>query len=181
MAASPPSRPPPAPYIVTAELPPQIFRWADALRQAHYPAERNVLAAHVTLFHGFAPSLRGELGRVLARHVAEFAAPDALVGGLMDLGTGTAVAVRSADMLAIRAMIAAHFHGALTAQDRHSPRLHITIQNKVDTATAKALQQELKAGMIAHRFRFAGLGLYCYHPGRWDRAGVWPFRGKQRP
>src|SRR3546814_9075002 len=55
------------PFIVTAGLPPDIFAWADDLRRAHYPSERNRLPAHVTLFHAFAPSLRDELGSLLPR------------------------------------------------------------------------------------------------------------------
>ncbi|MDE2411501.1 MAG: 2'-5' RNA ligase family protein [Sphingomonadales bacterium] len=179
MAALPPSRQSPAPFIVTAELPGEILAWADGLRRTHYPPERNVLAAHVTLFHSFAPSLRDELPRVVAAHVGRFAAPDAVVEGLMDLGRGTALAVRSPSMLALREAIAAHFHGWLTQQDRHSPRLHITIQNKVSPAEARQLQRML-AGFPQRAFRFTGLGLHLYRVTHWETLGIWPFRGKER-
>lgn len=179
MASDPPSTPPPAPFIVTAELPPDIFAWADGLRRQHFPPDRNVLAAHVTLFHSFAPSLREELLRVLGTYAALYAAPDAVVDGLMDLGTGTALAIRSEAMLAVRAHIADHFHGALTAQDAHSPRLHITIQNKVARPEARALQAELGARLSSRRFRFAGLGLHIYRVSHWEPLGRWPFRGKE--
>ena len=145
--APPPPAPPPAPLIVTAELPPDILAWADALRRAHYPAERNKLTAHVTLFHSFAPSLREELRGVLGRVAGEFAPPAARLNGLMNLGSGTALAIDCPAMLDVRDYIAAHFRGALTAQDQHEPRLHITIQNKVSRAEAKALQQELNQSL----------------------------------
>ena len=167
-----------APFIVTAELPPDLLAWADALRRAHYPPERNKLAAHVTLFHSFAPSLREELPRVLAAMAAEFASPEASLDGVMDLGSGTALAVRSPAMLAVRAAIAEHFHGMLTAQDRHEPRLHITIQNKVSRAEAKALQAQLAAELKPRRFGFSGLGLHLYRETHWERVGRWPFRGR---
>ena len=64
----------------------------------------------------------------------DYARPAASIDALMPLGTGTALAIRSPAMLAIREHIAEHFHGALTAQDSHAPRLHITIQNKVHAA-----------------------------------------------
>lgn len=48
----------PAPYIVTAELPGDVLAFADGLRRAHFPPERNWLVAHATLFHALAPSLR---------------------------------------------------------------------------------------------------------------------------
>ena len=58
-----------APYIVTAELPGNVFALADGLRRAHFPPERNKLAAHVTLFHALAPSLREELPQIGRAHV----------------------------------------------------------------------------------------------------------------
>ncbi len=171
--------PPPAPFIVTAELPGDMLAWADGLRRAHYPAERNKLAAHVTLFHSFAPSLREELRGVLSRMAGEFAAPPARIEGLMDLGSGTALAIESPAMLGIREHIAEHFHGALTAQDAHVPRLHITIQNKVTPQTAGALQRQLAATLIPRDFAFRGLGLHLYRETHWEGLGLWPFRGKQ--
>lgn len=178
MACDPPSSPPSAPFIVTGELPPEILAWADALRRAHYPPERNKLAAHVTLFHSFAPSLREELGRVLGRFAAEFAPPPARCAGLMDLGSGTALVVRSPCLLAVREAIADHFHGVLTAQDRHPPRLHITVQNKVERAAARALQAELAATLRPRDFAFTGLGLHLYRQTHWESLGTWRFRGK---
>ncbi len=167
------------PFIVTAELPPEIFKWADALRRAHFPPERNWLGAHVTLFHSFAPSLRRELPALLARIAAEYAPPPARIDGLMNLGQGTALAISSRGMLAIREAIAEHFHGALTAQDQHEPRLHITIQNKVPREAARALQAELAATLDSRRFRFAGLGLHLYCNPHWQAQGTWRFRGKE--
>ncbi len=80
----------------------------------------------------------------------------------------------------IRALIAAHFHGALTAQDMHELRLHITIQNKVIRKSAIALQQELAVSLRARDFTFCGLALHIYRTTHWETLGQWPFRGKSR-
>lgn len=170
----------PAPFIVTAELPPDVFAWADRLRRAHYPPERNHLHAHVTLFHSFAPSLREELRRYLPGVASDHAAPRATVAGLMNLGNGTAIELRGEAMLTIREQIAEHFHGALTAQDHHEPRLHVTIQNKVSKDAARALQRALAPLLEPREFRFAGLALHSYRGGPWEQLGRWPFRGKER-
>ena len=148
-----------------------MLSWADGLRQRYFPPERSWLKAHVTLFHAFAPSLREELQGVLARVAGEFAPPAARIDGLMDLGTGTALAIRSEGMHAIRGYIADHFHGALTAQDKHPPRLHITIQNKVERADAAALQKALMASLPTRDFAFTGLGLHLYIGPRWEESG----------
>ncbi len=168
----------PAPFIVTAELPGDVFAWANALRRAHYPAERNKLEAHVTLFHSFAPSLREELKGYLPRIAAEHPPPPARIVGVMNLGRGNAFDIRSDKMLAIREDIAEHFHGALTAQDRHRPRLHITVQNKASHAAARELREELRHTLDERDFAFAGLGLHLYRDGLWERLGRWSFRGK---
>lgn len=165
------------PFIVTAELPPDLLAWADALRRAHFPPERNHLTAHVTLFHAFAPSLREELRGTLARIATENPPPPARLDGLMNLGRGTALAIISPAMLALREEIADHFHGALTAQDQHKPRLHITIQNKVTAEAARALQSSLAPTLRQRDFAFTGLGLHIYHGPHWEAAGTWKFRG----
>lgn len=167
------------PFIVTAELPGDVLAWADGLRRAHFPPERNHLQAHVTLFHAFAPSLREELRGLLAWLAGEHAPPKACIDGLLDLGRGTALALRSPQMLALRETIAAHFHGSLTAQDSHVPRLHITIQNKVAPADARALQRSLSPQLQPREFAFTGLGLHRYLGPHWQAQGLWSFRGNQ--
>lgn len=168
------------PFIVTAGLPPDIFAWADRLRRLHYPPERNHLHAHVTLFHALAPSLFEELKVVLPECAREYASPVGRVSGLMDLGKGTAIALESPQLLAIRAAIADRFHGALTAQDQHSPRLHITVQNKVTTQQARALQIDLADKVTGRDFAFPALELHIYRAGPWEFVKRWPFRGKVR-
>lgn len=172
------------PFIVTAELPADVFSWADGLRRAHFPPERNYLHAHVTLFHAFAPSLLEELREVLPRIAREFVAPEGAVKGVMDLGKGTAIALEAPQLLELRAMIAAHFHGGLTAQDLHEPRPHITIQNKVTKEEARALQASLApllAPWIAKpRFAFPALELWRYCGGPWEPVKTCAFRGSER-
>ena len=167
------------PFVVTALLPADLFAWADGLRRAHFPPERNFIAAHVTLFHALAPSLHHEVRGLLAELAGRFAPPAARLTGVMNLGRGTAFRIESAAMLAVRAEIAARFHGALTAQDQHPPRLHITIQNKVEPVAARALQTELGQRFQSRDFAFAGLGLHVYLGGPWEAAGTWAFRGKE--
>lgn len=172
---APPS-PPPAPLIITAELPGPIHARADALRRAHFPPGRNLLAAHVTLFHALPPFVEDE-ARALLADLARAAPPPARLARIMDLGRGTALAIESAGMLQVRDEIAERFHGLLTAQDQARPRLHVTVQNKVTTAEARALQAALAAHFQAEDFRFAGLALHRYLGGPWEGLGKWKFRG----
>ncbi|WP_226016982.1 2'-5' RNA ligase family protein [Novosphingobium sp. FKTRR1] len=178
MESLPTALPPSAPLIVTATLPAALQGRAEGLRRAHFPPERNHLSAHVTLFHALPGFVFEEARQVLADLCRTRAAPAAQLDGLMDLGGGTALRIRSEAMLDLRADIADRFHGLLTAQDQARPRLHVTVQNKVTRAEAKALQAELATQSWDAPFSFAGLALHHYRGGPWEAAGTWSFRGR---
>ena len=90
-----------APIIVTAMLGASDFAWADALRRAHYPPERNQVPAHITLFHHLPPSAADELREQL-KVEARTRAPVAQLSGLRHLGEGVAYQVDSPGLEAIR-------------------------------------------------------------------------------
>ncbi len=95
----------------------------------------------------------------------------------MKLGKGTALAISSPGLLELRDELAKRFHGLLTPQDEHRPRLHATIQNKVSIEAAKALQAELGPQIKPRDFAFAGLSLSAYRGGPWEFIKTWRFRG----
>lgn len=167
-----------APLIVTARLPHNLHARFTALRTAHFPSERNYLEAHVTLFHALPAMCEAEAITYLKRVTAEFAPIEGHVEGIMSLGQGTAIRLASANMLLLRDMIADHFHGLLTQQDQHRPRLHVTIQNKVSSKEAKALQVALTDAIEPCSFRFAGFDLFRYMGGPWERVKEFSFRGR---
>jgi hypothetical protein len=170
----------PVPLLVTAELPAEVLAWADGLRRAHYPPGRNRLQAHATLFHGLPPSARGEVERLLAEAAGEWAAPEAKVTGIMDLGRGTAFAIDSPGMSALHEMLAQRLHGLIQQKDARELKLHVTVQNKVGRKQARSLQKELAAGFAPRAFRFAGLGLYGWDGQLWNFERLYPFRGRAR-
>ena len=166
------------PIIMTATMGAADQAWADALRRAHYPADRNMVEAHVTLFHHLPGHCEGEIverTRALAR---EFACPDARLSEVTRMGNGVAYRIHSPGLLAIRDMLAEGFHGLLTAQDQGVPRLHITVQNKVEAAVARALHSALSATFMPRPLAITGLALHRYLGGPWEQIGSWPFRGK---
>jgi hypothetical protein len=166
----------PAPLIVTAELPEALQSRADQLRRAHFPPERNYLAAHVTLFHALPPSVEYEVRDALAAEARARPVPARLTG-VMNLGRGTALRLESSGMIELWHRLADRFHGLLTPQDEHVPQLHVTIQNKVAPSEAKALQQRLAATLEPRDFAFAGLALHRYRGGPWEFVKRWSFRG----
>jgi hypothetical protein len=167
-----------APFIVTAELPADLAKWATNLRTAHFPPERNYLKAHVTLFHALPYFCADEIRAGLAAEASAEAPVEAELVGLMSLGGGTALKLASQPMLDLRDRLADRFHGLLTSQDTHRPRLHVTIQNKVSSKEAKALQAALEPQIIPQKFRFAGMGLHIYRGGPWEHVRNYSFRGR---
>ncbi len=163
------------PLIVTAELGAADFAWLDAQRRAHFPPERNVLGAHLTMFHALPPSVEDEV-RDLLRGTAAVAAPTAQIAGLLNLGRGVAYRIRSDGLVAMRDAIADRLHGMLAAQDQGGWRPHVTIQNKVDPAIARALIARLERDFVPRPLKLSGLGLHAYDGGPWIRLAAFRFR-----
>ncbi len=148
----------------------------DRLRAEHFPPERNHLAAHVTLFHAL-PGEHVDAVRTGLAAAAEREAFDVAVTGLRSLGRGVAFTLESADLTALRSRLATTWEPWLTPQDRQRHAPHVTVQNKVDPAAAKALQRELAAGFAPFAVRGEALRLWRYAGGPWDHVLDAPLGG----
>lgn len=157
-----------APIIVTALFGAADAAYFDELRRAHFPPERNQLAAHLTMFHHLAPSLERELKQRLTAETRGIPAPDARIAGVMSLGRGVAFRIDSPALEEIRAGLAEAFETLLTPQDRSGWRPHVTVQNKVEPAVAKALKAKLEADFRPRTVRIAGLASWWYRGGPWE-------------
>ena len=164
------------PLIVTADFCPPDHSFLDAERRAHYPPERNILAAHLTLFHALPPSVEAELRCRLA-DVADRPQPRATLSDVRSLGSGVAYVVQSPELAELRAEIADAFRGCLTAQDAQGWRPHVTIQNKVTSSVARALLEEKQRHFTQRPIGLAGLALNRYLGGPWELVQRWRFRG----
>jgi hypothetical protein len=160
--------PPLAPIIVTALFGRADQAWFDGLRRQHFPAERNQLDAHLTLFHHLPPSIAPELKQRLNEETRGIRAPDARAVGLMSLGRGVAFRIDAPGLVAVRARLAEAFAPLLTPQDAGGWRAHVTIQNKVTPAVAKLLLAELQRGFSPRSVEIAGLATWWYRGGPWE-------------
>lgn len=161
--------------IVTAELAAGDFSWIEGLRRTHYPAERNQVRAHLTMFHALPPSVESEIRARLSQLVRQ-SPPQATIAGLMDLGGGVALRVVSTDLDRIRAELVSELHGLLSAQDSAGWRPHITIQNKVPAKRVRELKQALEVGFVPRPLGISGLALDRYLDGPWERIDLYAFR-----
>lgn len=164
------------PLIVTATFSPADFAWLDGLRRQHFPPERNLVPAHLTLFHHLPPSLGPELAKRLGALTAA-PPPAARIVGVMNLGRGTAFRVESGELAAHRRSLADAFHGLLMPQDQAPWRPHVTIQNKVERPAVSDLQTTLSAGRYPRDLAIRGLASWRYSGGPWERVRGYAFRG----
>lgn len=166
-----------APFIVSALFGPEDFAWLDELRRAHFPPERNQIAAHLTLFHHLPPSVEAELRRRLAAATRHQPKPPAMVAGIMNLGRGVALRIESPVLQSIREELASAFTGLLTPQDQAGWRPHVTIQNKVTPEEARTLREGMVASFRARPLEIAGLAAWHYRGGPWELLSRHPFAG----
>jgi len=164
----------PRPLIVTLLLEPEAQERFDRLRSAHFPADRNHLAAHVTLFHALPGEQAGPVGADLEQAARRPAFPVA-VTGLRLLGRGVAYTLEAREITALRAGLAAAWEPWLTPQDRQRHAPHVTVQNKVEPAVARALHDRLAAEFAPYRAGARGLGLWRYLGGPWAPVAEHPF------
>ena len=166
----------PRPIVVTALFGPGDDGWLQQLRRAHYPAERNQVPAHLTLFRQLPPSVESELSRRLAACAAA-PPPRARIAGVIDLGEGTALRVESEELEEMRAELSEALFGLLMPQDRTPWRPHVTIQNKVEPREARRLQQRLRAGFAPRPLAIRALATWRYLGGPWEPVKSYSFRG----
>ncbi len=164
------------PLILTLLLDPQSHADFDALRRQHFPPDRNIIPAHLTLFHklpgGEVAAISERLDR-LARERTPFLMQ---TSGVRFLGRGVAIEIASPELGILRGELASSWANCLGAQDRQKFRPHVTVQNKAPAVQAKALQQELLSTFAPSPIMAHGLCLWRYKGGPWDCVHVFRFR-----
>ena len=169
----------PSPLVLTVQLDPAAQARFDALRRAHFPPERNHLAAHVTLFHAL-PGEREDQLRADVAQAARHPPYDLQVVRVRSLGRGVAYDLRSPELAAQRAELARRWAPWLTPQDARPHAPHVTVQNKVDPAAARSLLAQLQAGFVPHAVQATGLALWRYLGGPWEPLAAYLFEEEGR-
>jgi hypothetical protein len=165
----------PAPLILTAKLDADSFELFDSLRQAHFPPERNFLAAHVTLFHKLPGEHLEGITHYLDR-VCDTREPIPITfPSFRFLGRGVAVDIDSQALVSLRGELVGLWTEHLSNQDRQKYRPHVTVQNKVAPAVARDLFNSLKSSFKLADGRITGLELWHYAGGPWLFEREFPF------
>lgn len=163
------------PFILTLILEPSLAQPLNALRKAHFPAERNFLDAHVTLFHALPNDQETMLRRDLATVCAQTPAFAVVFPELKSWGKGVFAPLEAPDLLRVRENLVERWQDLLTPQDRQGYKPHVTIQNKVAKEEAQALYEALAPTWHPLTGRSLGLTLWRYAGGPWKFAESFGF------
>lgn len=163
--------------ILTLGFDEPSFRHFDAMRRRHFPAKRNKLPAHLTLFHHLNGAQRYAIVDALAASAARTAPIEGRVTGLRFLGYGCAYTIEAPALVRLRASLATRWADDLTAQDAQGFRPHVTIQNKAPAGAAKTLFRELDDQFEPFEIRAESLILWRYLNGPWELEQTFPLQG----
>lgn len=163
------------PLILTLGLHADDQARFDALRRVHFPPERNLVPAHLTLFHKLPGSDLAGIEHMVRLACAHQVAFELEVRGLRSLGRGVAFDLHAPALSQLRASLAQTWHEHLTAQDRQGYRPHVTIQNKAEPQGARALLAAMQAGFTPFTVQGVGLLLWRYLGGPWEQVGAYAF------
>lgn len=168
----------PRPLILTALLAPPAQARFETLRREFYPAAINRVPAHVSLFHHLPGRELAAVKRRLVAVCGPLPPPQVEVTGLKSLGNGVAFQLRSPELDSVRGELADGWNTLLIPQDRAGFRAHVTVQNKVGAAAAKATLQGLQAGFVPFATTVVAVAIWRYLDGPWEALGQVAFRGR---
>ncbi len=166
-----------APLILTLALHSDDQARFERLRTLHFPSDRNLIPAHVTLFHHLPGPEITAIQKTLEQRCAATPPFPVATSGLRFLGRGVTYALQAPELTGLHADLSRAWHDWLTPQDRQGYRPHVTIQNKATPEAARALQQNLQAAFTPFTVRAEGLLLWRYLGGPWEALDLHPFAG----
>jgi 2'-5' RNA ligase len=159
------------PLILTVRLDEKSQQFFNEMRIKHFPPERNLLEAHLTLFHQL-PDTDETLETIQNSERDSFKMQ---VIKLINLGAGVAYKVDSQELESLRQNLKRAFADQLIPQDMHGFRAHITVQNKTTPEQARSLLAQLSDGFEPFSIYAQGLDLWEYLGGPWKHRSYHPF------
>jgi 2'-5' RNA ligase len=145
----------------------------EDMRQRYFPPERNLVPAHLTLFHAL--PVTEETLSTLQSAAAATTVFALTVTGLRFLGRGVAYKLAAPQLLLLHQLLARSFAGCLSLQDQQKFQPHVVIQNKSTGEEAKALMAMLQAQFQSFTVEALGFDLWHYRDGPWELAEQFHF------
>ena len=145
------------------------------LRKQYFPAERNYLDAHLTLFHNL-PGSEQAIIESIDTVCNNYNVFDMQVSKIVSIGNGVAYKIESPELKQLHKYLQQQFTQWLIPQDKQTLWPHITIQNKTDALIANQLINELNSGFIPFKVNALGFSLWEYKGGPWEFISEFRFK-----
>ena len=156
-----------APMILTLILDRQSQDFFNKLRKAYFPAERNYLDAHLTLFHNLPQDNTG-IATTLNQLCARTPPFILKVHDIVSIGNGVAYKLESAILQDLHKHLQQEWQQWLIPQDKQKLWPHITVQNKTDPGSASQLREMLQHEFEPFTVDALGFYLWEYKGGPWE-------------
>jgi 2'-5' RNA ligase len=162
------------PLILTLRLNDEAFTFFNNLRQKYFPAERNFLNAHLTLFHHLLPSEESIKEYLQSLAVTQLTITLKVVD-VVSIGKGVAYKIESNELLQVHKQLQQRWEQWLIPQDKQKLWPHVTVQNKVRPDIAKETLNLLKPSFVSFNAYGVGLDLWEYNNGPWQHVHTYWF------
>ena len=165
------------PMILTLRLDADAMARLERERRAFFPAARNVIPAHVTLFQRLPGERVDHVAAGCAAVARRWAPVEVRATGVMPFSQGGAIALEVPGFARLRAALAGEWDVALSDQDRAGRKPHATVMNRTRKAAAGVAMEMLRARFAPFDATAEGVDLWHYRGGPWEPAGSWWFAG----
>ena len=162
------------PVILTLKINEEAAAYFTDLRTQYFPAERNYLEAHLTLFHHL-PGNEHAVFEVVKTACPQQKPMTLQVSQVVTIGAGVAFKLECDALKKLHKNLQQQWQQWLTPQDKQALWPHITIQNKVDRQTALQTQQSLSLNFKPFEIQGLGLTLWEYLGGPWKLIETFDF------
>ena len=163
--------------ILTLRLDAAAMARLEVERRAFFPAARNVIPAHVTLFQRLPGARLDEVAAGCAAVARATAPMAARATGITAFSQGGAVALEVDGFHRLRERLAAEWTFPLEDQDRARRKPHATVMNRARKEAVAVALEMLRARFAPFDATAEGLDLWHYRGGPWEAAGAWSFVG----
>ncbi len=162
------------PLILTLALDEASQAFFNNLRRQHFPAARNYLDAHLTLFHNL-PAGEEQIETVVKQLAEKQSIIRLKVTEVRSIGNGVAYKMESNELMQLHKNLQQQWQPWLIPQDTQKLWPHITIQNKADPQDAARLKDELSTKFEPFEVQGTGLSLWEYMGGPWKHLETYRF------
>lgn len=152
----------------------------ERLRQRFFPPERNVVPAHLCLFHALPSEQDRLLVELFDGEAQRFPTIPLVFSSILPMGAGFGLSVDAPRLLTLHRRLATACSPWLTPQDRQPFRLHVTLMNKAKRNDARQALAEFQAEFEPWGGMGDSIEVWAYLGGPWKPLARYPLSGDPR-